>query len=141
MFEVQGKIEAIFDTQQVTDRFRKREFVIEIQSGMYPEYIKMQLTQDRCSLVDTFKVGDIVKVSFNLRGRPYDKGGERIYFTNIDAWRVDAVQVAGAATPPPAQQQPQQSGNATPPSTSTNTGGNDGTGMSFSEADEDDLPF
>ena len=139
MFEVQGKIEVIYDAQQVTDRFKKREFVLEIQNGMYPEYIKMQLTQDRCSLMDGFKVGDVVKASFNLRGRPYNKGGETIYFTNIDAWRIDAVQAAGAAaTPPPAG----NTAGTENTSASNNTGtGSDVTGMSFSEAEEDDLPF
>ena len=138
MFEVQGKLEVIYDTQQVTDRFKKREFVIEIQSGMYPEYIKMQLTQDRCSLLDGFNVGDIVKTSFNLRGRPYNKGNETIYFTNLDAWRVESAQAASPASPavntPPAN-------TSSPQAPTAPSSGSDVTGLSFSEADEDDLPF
>lgn len=137
MFEVQGKIEVISDTQQVTDRFKKREFVMEIQSGMYPEYIKMQLTQDRCSLLDGFKVGDMVKTSFNLRGRPYNKGGETIYFTNLDAWRVEAAQGAAPSPAAPNTSAP-ASNTATPPAGNT---GNDVAGLSFSESEEDDLPF
>ena len=88
MFEIQGKLEVIYDAQQISDKFKKREFVLEIQSGMYPEYPKFQLTQDKCQLLDTFEVGEMVKVSFNLRGRPYEKNGEKTYFTNIEASRI-----------------------------------------------------
>jgi hypothetical protein len=133
MFEVQGKLEVIYDAQQVTDRFKKREFVLEVQSGMYPEYVKMQLTQDRCSLLDGLKAGDIVKASFNLRGRPYTKNGETTYFTNLEAWRIETVQAGQAQGAAPSAQAPaaKSSGAAAP----------DPTGMTFSAADEDDLPF
>ena len=101
MFEVTGKIEVIYDTQQVSEKFKKREFVIEIQAGMYPEFPKFQVTQERCGLLDTFEEGDLIKVSFNLRGRPYEKAGEKTYFTNLEAWRIDLSVGATAPVSPP----------------------------------------
>ena len=99
MFEIQGKLEVIYDAQQISEKFRKREFVLEVQSGMYPEYPKFQLTQEKCQLLDTFEVGESVKVCFNLRGRPYEKAGEKTYFTNIEAWRIELA--TGAPSTPP----------------------------------------
>lgn len=90
-FELQGKVDVIFETQQVTDRFKKREFVVATQDGAYTEQIKMQLTQERCDLLDDFNVGDEVKVMFNLKGRAYTKDGKTSYFTNLDAWRISAA--------------------------------------------------
>lgn len=90
-FEVSGKIYKKFDTVKVSERFQKREFVLEIEDGAYPQFIKFQMTQDRCSALDPLNEGDAAKVSFNLRGREYtNPKGEVIFFTNLDAWRIEA---------------------------------------------------
>ncbi|NLR92050.1 MULTISPECIES: DUF3127 domain-containing protein [Flammeovirga] len=132
-FEVVGKVEKIMDTQQVSDRFKKREFVLLIQDGSYPQYIKFQATQDRCTLLDGFNEGDDIAVTFDLKGRPFDKGGETIYFTNLEAWRIQA---AAAAQPQAAPQQayaaPTQQTTNTPPPPPPPVGGDDIDG---------DLPF
>jgi DNA replicative helicase MCM subunit Mcm2 (Cdc46/Mcm family) len=88
-YEARGRLLVKFDTQQVTEKFRKREFVLEMPNGNYTEQIKFQLTQDKCALLDDVKTGDELKVMFVLRGRPYTKNGETSYFTNIEAWRID----------------------------------------------------
>ena len=89
-FEALGTMHVVMDTQQVKDTFKKREFVIEMQDGNYPQHIKFQVTQDRCALLDNFKVGQSVKVLFNLRGRPFqNREGQTVYFTNLEAWRIE----------------------------------------------------
>ncbi len=100
-YEAVGTLHALFDTQQVKDTFKKREFVLEMQDGNYPQHIKFQVTQDRCALLDNFKVGQQVKVLFNLRGRPFqNREGQTVYFTNLEAWRVEPAQAGstGATT-------------------------------------------
>ncbi|MBC8125182.1 MAG: DUF3127 domain-containing protein [Candidatus Kapabacteria bacterium] len=97
-FEALGTMHVVMDTQQVKDTFKKREFVIEMQDGNYPQHIKFQVTQDRCALLDNFKVGQSVKVLFNLRGRPFqNREGQTVYFTNLEAWRIELA--TGTATP------------------------------------------
>lgn len=95
-FEVVGKLHKKFDTENKTDTFQAREFVIEVD-GNYPQFVKFQLVQDRCSLVDNYEEGEMINVHFDLRGREWN--GK--YFTNLNAWRVDK---AGSveSTPPPA---------------------------------------
>ena len=114
MLEITGNLQVIYDAQQISEKFKKREFVLEIQSGMYPEYPKFQLTQEKCHLLDTFEVGEMVKVCFNLRGRPYEKNGEKTYFTNIEAWRIEAT-TGAPSTPPTAPQPPSAKPKPTPP--------------------------
>ena len=94
-FDIQGKLHEIFAENQVSDKFRKREFVLEIPDGSYTQYAKFQLTQDKCSLLDQFQKGQEVKVTFNLSGKPFNKNGETLYFTNLQAWRLEPVS-AGA---------------------------------------------
>lgn len=95
-FEIQGKLHKIFETEQKTDSFRAREFVIEIIDGSYPQFIKFQLTQDRCDLMDVFEEGQDIKVHFDLRGREW----QGKYFTNLNAWRLEPVG-AGSDSPQP----------------------------------------
>ena len=96
-FEISGRLAERFETQKVSDRFQKREFVLEIKSTgntgfEFVDFIKFQATQDKCSLLDQFGIDEEVKVSFNLRGRKWEKDGKVSFFTNLEAWRVEKVQ-------------------------------------------------
>jgi hypothetical protein len=95
-FEVNGRMAEKFETQKVSDRFQKREFVLEIKSTgatgyEFVDFIKFQATQDKCSIVDQVNIDDNVKVSFNLRGRKWEKDGQVSYFTNLEAWRIEKL--------------------------------------------------
>lgn len=94
-FEVEGKLHKKYETENKTDTFQAREFVIEIESGNYPQFIKFQLVQDRCALLDTYNEGDGIKVHFDLRGREWN--GK--YFTNLNAWRLEKPAGADANVP------------------------------------------
>ena len=96
-FDISGRMAEKFETQQVSDRFQKREFVLEIKSAgssgfEFVDLVKFQVTQDRCPILDQFDVDDMVKVTFNLRGRRVEKNGQVFYFTNLDAWRIEKLQ-------------------------------------------------
>ena len=42
-----GRIHSIFEAKQVTERFRKREFVVELSDNpRYPQFVLFQLTVD-----------------------------------------------------------------------------------------------
>ncbi|TFG89730.1 MAG: DUF3127 domain-containing protein [Candidatus Atribacteria bacterium] len=95
-FEINGRLAEKFETQQVSDRFMKREFVLEIKSASatgyeFVDFIKFQSTQDKCAMIDQVNVDDTVKVSFNLRGRKWEKDGQVSYFTNLEAWRIEKL--------------------------------------------------
>ena len=64
--DITGTLKVKNNEVQVSEKFRKREFVITDNSSQYPQFIQFQLTQDRCSLLDTFREGDEVKVYFNF---------------------------------------------------------------------------
>jgi hypothetical protein len=105
-FELIGNLIVKEDEQQISASFKKREFVVEVlneRNSDWNDYIKFQLTQDRCSQVDPFNLGEPVKVSFNIRGRKWEKDGKVNYFSNLEAWRLEKVQSVSDAgmTPPP----------------------------------------
>ena len=102
--EATGRIHAIFEAQQVTERFRKREFVLELgDNPRYPQYVLFQLTGDRCERIDDFAVGDPVQVEFSLRGREWKSPkGEMKYFNSLDVWSVDRAGAGAEEAPPEA---------------------------------------
>lgn len=104
-FELVGNLIVKEDEQAITGSFKKREFVIEVaneRNADWNDYIKFQLTQDRCSQLDPFNLGEAVKVSFNIKGRKWEKDGKVNYFSNLEAWRMEKAQAnTGADMPPP----------------------------------------
>jgi len=100
-YEAEGRLFKKFDTAQVTDTFKKREFVLEIEDGAYTQVIKFQLTQGNCEKLEPFNEGDQLKVTFSLRGREYTKDGRTSYFTNLDAWRIESASTAEASNTAP----------------------------------------
>ena len=108
--EASGRIHTLFDIQQVTERFRKREFVVELADNpRYPQYVLFQLTGDRCESLDAYSAGDEVKLEFSLRGREWKSPkGEMKYFNSLDVWTIERL---GASTgfdeqPPPPDEFP-----------------------------------
>lgn len=100
--DITGKLVEIFDTQQVSDRFQKREFVIEhVENPQYPEYIKFELIQDKVDLLDSFQPGQELQVFFNLKGRRWNSPqGETKYFNTLQAWRLAAPAAGGGQAAP-----------------------------------------
>ncbi len=86
-YEVEGKLHKKFDTEQKSGTFQTREFVLLVETGQYPNYIKFQLVQDRVEAIDAFPEGTEIKVYFDLRGREW----QGKYFTNLQAWRIEAM--------------------------------------------------
>ena len=104
-FEISGRLAEKYETQKVSDRFQKREFVLEIKSTgatgyEFVDFIKFQATQDKCSMLDQFQIDDSVKVSFNLRGRKWERDGQVSYFTNLEAWRIENLSGESTASVP-----------------------------------------
>ncbi len=123
--EITGKIKVINPVQQISATFKKREVVITTEE-QYPQIIMIEFTQDKTEVLNTYNVGDEVKISINLRGREWvNPQGETKYFNSIQGWRIEKLNTPSAennvaiATP----------ADAFEPATD------------FNEEDHDDLPF
>jgi hypothetical protein len=99
-FELTGKLIAKYDTVNVNDKFKKREFVLEtteeIAGNSYTNYAKMQVVQNKCEILDRYNTGDMVKITFNIKGNRWEKDGKVNYITNLDAWKIESASAAPA---------------------------------------------
>lgn len=91
--QLKGQIKVVNPTVQVNDRFTKREFVVTDDSTPnYPQDILMQLTQDKCSLLDNIQVNQYVEVEFNLRGKEWvSPDGTSKFFNVLEAWKINKI--------------------------------------------------
>jgi translation initiation factor IF-3 len=104
MYELKGTLKVIKPTEVVSDKFKKREFVVSENSSQYPQVISFQCAQDKCSLLDNLTEGQDVKVSFNLRGREWT-GKDNVvkYFNTLDVWKIEAIGATSNQAAAPAQ--------------------------------------
>lgn len=124
--EVTGRIKVINPVQQISATFKKRELVVTTDE-QYPQHIMIEFTQDKTDTLNQFNLGDLVRVSINLRGREWvNPQGETKYFNTIQGWRIEKMQQEMAA---PSQMPPMPAADAFEPATN------------FNEDEHDDLPF
>ena len=114
--EIQGRIIKISPTQTVGQNgFQRRDVVISTEE-QYPQYIPFDFVQEKCVLLDNFQVGQLVRISFNIRGREWvNPQGETKYIVNLQGWRIENAEVTQGAYTPPQGQYPPQGQPAYPP--------------------------
>ena len=139
-FEIVGKLYKKFPTEQKTEKFQAREFVLEVTQGNYAQVVKFQLTNDRCQLLETYNEGEEIKVYFDLSGREW----QGKYFTNLNCWRIDkptgesTAEVPTSNSTKPVQQVQKAATQTAPPPASDFPSLAD---EPFKTVGEDDLPF
>ena len=90
--DISGKLKLINETKEYGNNgFRKREVVITTEE-QYPQDLMIEFIQDKCDLLNSFQVGQSVKVDINLRGREWESPqGEIKYFNSIQGWRIEKL--------------------------------------------------
>jgi hypothetical protein len=97
-FKIEGKVHVIFPTNQVSDKFKKREFVLlterDYNEKTYTEKITFQVLQEKVDRLDTLQIGDEVEVGFSVSGREWAPPAEPEkvkYFNSLNAIVINHV--------------------------------------------------
>lgn len=94
--QYKGTIVVIMDEQKISDKFKKREFVLTDNAPSYPQTIIFEMNNDRCALLDSFSEGQEVEIDFQLKGRKWtNPQGEVKYFNTAQAFRIFPVKAEG----------------------------------------------
>lgn len=96
--EIVGRLKMIDETKAYgANGFRKRDVVVTTDE-QYPQHILVEFTQDKCDILNSYQIGEPVKISINLRGREWvNPQGETRYFNSIQGWKIERTQPAGHA--------------------------------------------
>jgi len=91
--EVNGVIKVLGKVQVLSDKFQKRELVVTTDE-QYPQHVLIEFVQDKTDLLNSYKVGQDVKVSINLGGREWiNPQGEAKYFNSVKGWRIEKREI------------------------------------------------
>ena len=85
-YELTGKIKIIQEEQTFDNGFSKREMVVTVEDGNYPQDINLEFVKDKAKLLDDLQPGQEVTVTFDIRGREYNGR----YFNNLQGWKVSS---------------------------------------------------
>lgn len=92
LYEISGRVTEVYPVVRVSERFRKREFVIEHKESAggqtFVDYIKLQLTQDKCDIIDESWLRQDVTVKFSIKGNRWEKNGTVNYITSLNAFAI-----------------------------------------------------
>lgn len=123
-YEITGQVKVIENTKTFASGFQKREFVVTIPDGKYPQDIKLELIKDNVTALDGIHLGDEITVHFNIRGNEYN--GK--YYVNLVAWRIEKKEQQQPMQEQAQAQQPDQPTRQSQPEIVT-------------DDDADDIPF
>lgn len=92
-FNVTGRLISKTKIQQITEKFRKVDFIVQLEDGKFPIFAQFQLANKLTNLIDGINVGDNIQVSFNLQGRitKLKDGSERV-FNTLNAFSILTVE-------------------------------------------------
>jgi len=97
-YDLTGKVKLVQDAQTFGSGFTKREVVVTVEDGKYPQDICLEFVQDKVSLLDHVEAGQDVTITFDIRGREYNGR----YFNNLQGWKIQtAAAEAGSDEKPP----------------------------------------
>lgn len=86
--DIEVKISKIGLIETVSDKLQKRLLICDT-FGTYSKKICFTLTNQFCSLVDKFKVGDVVQIDFSPESREHqDK-----WYNTLKAYKINALGV------------------------------------------------
>ncbi|ALN97219.1 DUF3127 domain-containing protein [Flavobacterium psychrophilum] len=123
-----GKLILIDDVKEISASFKKRDVAIETDE-QYPQKILIEFTQDKCDLLNNYKLDDVVKIAININGREWiNPQGEKKYFNSLRGSKVEKVGQAPKSTSAVDEYQNKQQTTTNPQSTTK-------------EEEHDDLPF
>ena len=96
-YDVTGNIKVIGETQAFgTGDFTKRELILVVEDGKYPQEISIEFIKDAGQKLDSLSVGQECTVTFDLRGREHNGR----WFNSLNGWKVSA-ETAQPASPAP----------------------------------------
>ena len=137
MYKIEGTIKSVGSEQIVSEKFKKREIVLDVQDGKYSQFIKLEFVQGNCAFLDGFASGENVEISFSVKGREWvDRNGQAQYFNTLQGFSIKRAGQNPAPSPQKSQSQSHWSGLR-----GEMAQDHVDQGLSNLMSDDDDLPF
>lgn len=102
---ITGRIISATPTEQKTDTFRVRTFILlsqeNVNGNVYENHLQFQLVNNNCELLDRVQPNQMVTVTYNPKGSMWTApDGQQKCIVNLNAWKIEP---AAAPQPQPTQ--------------------------------------
>lgn len=85
-FQISGKITAIEEVVNFSEKYQEKTFVVKYAtSADYSYDAALTLANTKIGMIDDFKVGDAVTVSFNPSSRKVKDN----FYTKLNVWKIE----------------------------------------------------
>lgn len=116
--QITGRLVWVGQTFQIPSKtggapFLKREFLLDAttydpytgQRNEYENILPLEVSGDKCTELDQFKIGDVITVSFALQGRSWtNQDGELKRMASIRCYKLEVRRTTGQPVAQPVQQ-------------------------------------
>lgn len=93
MIKLTGVIKKMEQTQEVgksEPKFRKRIFLLQEITDMYPNTWLVEFWQDDCKMGDSYNEGDFVTCYVDIKGKPFIKqDAKESAINSLKCWNVE----------------------------------------------------
>lgn len=97
--KIKGTVYKVSQEEVKSEKFKKREVILEVVKGEYKDYLTIQFSNAKCDLLNNVRQGDMISVSINLKGRLWaGNDGIEKCFNTIEGWQIEAVNLGSTAT-------------------------------------------
>ena len=106
VLKIKGTVYKVSQEEVKSEKFKKREVILEVIEGTYKQYLTVQFSNAKCDLLNNVRQGDMISVSINLKGRLWTgNDGIEKCFNTIEGWQIEADSLASTSTNIPIQKQ------------------------------------
>lgn len=79
-----GEVIRMGETEQITEKFRKKEVVINEKTDGYGSTLKIQAVNEIIDEIEKVGIGDVISTSCKVEGKQWkNSNGEMVVFNNI----------------------------------------------------------
>ena len=104
ILKIKGTVYKVSQEEIKSEKFKKRDVILEVVKGDYKEYLSIQFSNAKCDLLNNVRQGDMISVSINLKGRLWTGAdGVKKCFNTIEGWQIEVDSLGSTATNSPIQ--------------------------------------
>ena len=90
-YDITGTIKRVNPTITKKEKYKSRELILDVEDGKWPQVVALETTGDRCDSLDQYRPGDVVKATFDVRGREWNGPNGVKVFTTLALWKVEVL--------------------------------------------------
>lgn len=97
--KIKGTVYKVSQEEVKSEKFKKREVILEVVKGEYKDYLTVQFSNAKCDLLNNVRQGDMISVSINLKGRLWTgNDGVEKGFNTIEGWQIEVDSLGSIIT-------------------------------------------